>query len=303
MITYLTHDNIDKALWDDCVAQASNGLVYAWSWYLDMVHPGWEALVEMDCDTYLTVMPLTCKRKYCIHYLCQPFFVQQLGVFSRVPITMETTLAFLQAIPKKFRLVEIRLNENNPVDEIWKGVAFHRNHLLDLNHDYDSLLINYHENTKRNLKKSLKYGLQLVEAVPIQTVIDLFRSDRGALVKHWGDAEYERLGRLTASAITLSNAFIYGIKTVDNDEIICGALFMKSHGRITFLFSGNSKVGKETHAMSFLMDQVIRRNSGQPLVFDFEGSDDDDLARFYHGFGGVPVNYPSFCFRGKNPLR
>ena len=42
MITYLTHDQIDKTLWDHCIAQAPNGLVYAWSWYLDIVHPGWD---------------------------------------------------------------------------------------------------------------------------------------------------------------------------------------------------------------------------------------------------------------------
>lgn len=303
MITYLTHEKIDKTLWDDCVTHALNGMVYVWSWYLDVVSPGWEALVEVSEGKYLSIMPLTCKKKFFIYYLCQPFFVQQLGVFSTAPIADETIYAFLQAIPRKYRLVEIRLNEKNLVDETWHGVASHRNHLLDLNKEYNLLFNDYHENTKRNLKKSLKNNLQLVEAVPIQKVVDLFRNDRGAFVKHWGDAEYERLSRLTEMAITSSNAFIYGVKTLDNNEIICAALFMLSHKRITFLFSGNSKVGKDVHAMSFLIDQVIKKYSGQPLVFDFEGSDNDDLARFYHGFGGVPVSYPSFAFRGKNPLR
>ena len=303
MITYLTHNHIDKTRWNECVARAFNGNVYAWSWYLDMVHPGWEALVEINDGNYLKIMPLTCKKKYGINYLCQPFFVQQLGIFSTAPVTLETTKSFLQAIPAKYRLIEIRLNENNPVENNWSGVALHRNHLLDLNHDYTFLFNGYHENTKRNLKKSLKYGLQLVEGASIQTVIQLFRNDRGASVRHWGDAEYARLERLTEAAITSRNAFVYAIKSIDKDEVICGALFMISHCRLTFLFSGNSYAGKETQAMTFLIDQVIQRFSGQPLVFVFEGSDDDDLARFYHGFGGVPVTYPSFSFRLKNPLR
>jgi hypothetical protein len=303
MITYLTHEQIDKTLWDHCIAQAPNGLVYAWSWYLDIVHPGWDALVEMEGDRYLTVMPITHKRKYFVNYLCQPFFVQQLGVFSTVPVTAETTQAFLKAIPEKYRLVEIRLNEKNPVETSWQGIELHRNHLLDLYHDYNSLSFQYHDNTHRNLKKSLKCDLQLVEGLPIQKVIHLFRNDRGAMVKHWGNAEYARLERLTAAAITSSNAFVYGVKTFDNDDIICGALFMKSHHRITFLFSGNSKVGKEVQAMSFLIDKVIQMYSGQPLVLDFEGSDDENLARFYHGFGGKPVSYPSYTYRWKNPLQ
>lgn len=303
MITYLTHEHIDLKRWDACIAQASNGLVYAWSWYLDIVHPGWDALVEMEGDKYLSVMPITHKRKCFVNYLCQPFFVQQLGVFSLDPVTPETTQAFLKAIPRKYRLVEIRLNESNPLEATVPGVGLHRNHLLDLNQNYETLYSQYHENTKRNLKKSSKYGLQLVEGVSIQKVIQLFRNDRGAQVKHWGDAEYARLERLSAAAIASSNAFVYGVKSSDNDEIICGALFMVSHGRITFLFSGNSPAGKEVQAMTFLMDQVIGKHSGQPFIFDFEGSDDNDLARFYQGFGGTPVSYPSFTFRYKNPLR
>lgn len=303
MITFLTHDKIDKTLWDKCLEQSPNGMVYAWSWYLDIVHPGWEAMVEIKNDNYFSIMPLTCKKKYGIHYLCQPFFTQQLGVFSLAPITLETIKSFLQAIPNKYRLVEIRLNEQNPVDTQWKGIALHRNHLLDLYCDYNKLSFGYHDNTHRNLKKSLNYDLQLVEAVPIQTVIRLFRADRGMTVSHWGDAEYARLERLATAAISLSNAFVYGVKTLDNNDIICGALFMFSHHRLTFLFSGNSKTGKAVQAMSFLIDKVIQKFAGQPVVFDFEGSDNDDLARFYRGFGGKPVNYPSFSFRLRNPLR
>ena len=303
MIRYLTNDCIDKTRWDDCVAHAVNGNVYGWSWYLDIVHPGWEALVEIEDDKYLTIMPITRKKKYLINYLCQPFFVQQLGVFSRLPITEETTLYFLKSIPKKYRLVEIRLNEQNPLPEGGKGVDWHRNYLLDLNKDYDVLLSEYHTNTIRNLKKSLKYGLELVKGVDLQIIIDLFRANRGAAIKHWGDAEYARLKRLTEVALSSSNAFVYGIKISDNEEIICGGLFMKSHQRISFLFSGRNDAAKECHAMTFMVDQIIRENAAQPLTLDFEGSDDENLARFFHGFGAKQVYYPGFNYRIFNPLR
>lgn len=302
MISYVTHEHIDMTLWDECIAAAPNGNVYAWSWYLDQVHPGWDAMVEMNGDKYLTVMPITRKKKYGIQYLCQPFFAQQLGVFSVQPLTQEHIRAFLQAIPKKFLLVEIRLNEGNLLDTPLKGIENHRNHLLELNCNYDVLLSHYHENTTRNLKKSLKNNLMLVKQVPVTIVIELFRAHRGASVKHWGDAEYARLERLTARAIASSNAFVYGIRTTDNEDVICGALFVKSHHRITFLFSGMNELGRETGAMTFLIDRVIQEHAGQPLVFDFEGSDDDHLSRFYHGFGSVAVSYPSFCYRLFNPL-
>lgn len=303
MIIYLTHDRIDKTRWDECIAHACNAHVYAWSWYLDIVHPQWEALVEMEGDNYLIVMPITNKKKYGIHYLCQPFFAQQLGVFSVHPLDSSKVLEFLQAIPKKYRLVEIRLNESNVLDPCCKGMELHRNHLLDLRDSYDSLFSKYHENTRRNLKKALKHNLELVPSVPIQTVIQLFRSDRGASVTHWGDPEYARLERLAQCAITSSNAFVYGIKSNDNESIICAALFVVSHQRITFLFSGNSVAGKEAQAMTFLIDQVLRQYAGREMTFDFEGSDDDQLSRFYQGFGSTPISYPSFTYRFRNPLR
>ena len=296
MITYLTQDKIDKKRWDDCIAHAVNGLVYAWSWYLDVVHPGWEALVEINGDNYFSVMPITRKKKYLIPYVCQPFFAQQLGVFSRQPLTAETIGCFLRAIPKKYLLVEIRLNEQNPLPEGFKGMELHRNHLLDLNYDYDYLYTHYHENTKRNLKKSFNHSLLVVALDNLRPAIALFRHHRGVEVAHWGDAEYERLERLSEVALSSSNAFIYGVQSSDNKEIICCALFMMSHHRITFLFSGNSEEGKSCQAMTFLLDQVIREYALQPFVLDFEGSDDDQLARFYQGFGSVPVVYPSYTY-------
>lgn len=303
MIQYLTHDHIDKNRWDACVSHAVNGNVYAWSWYLDIVHPGWDALIEVVEDNYLSIMPITKKKKYGIRYLCQPFFVQQLGVFSLEPITQEKTKAFLQAIPNRYWLVEIWLNEQNVLPEDTKGIELHRNYLLDLNNNYDLLLSQYHENTRRNLKKSLNNGLRLVKDVSVETVIELFRANRGAAVKHWGDEEYARLKQLADAAIASSNAFIYGVQNADNDKIICSVLFMKSHYRITFLFSGNNSEGRELQAMTFLIDQVIREYAGQPFVFDFEGSDDDQLARYYHGFGSNEVSYPGIRYRFFNPFR
>ena len=60
MIKYRTYDKIDKRRWDECIAKSFNGSVYAWSWYLDVVHPKWDALVEND---YERVMPICGSKK------------------------------------------------------------------------------------------------------------------------------------------------------------------------------------------------------------------------------------------------
>ena len=297
MIQYLQHSEIDKAQWDATIAECGN--IYAYSWYLDIVHPGWEALVE---DDYQSVMPLTGGKKFGVNYLYQPFFVQQLGVFSKSPVTNGLTEAFLKAIPSKYRFAEIRLNEGNLFADGAQGVEYHRNVLLDLNQEYEAIRANYHQNTKRNLAKAESNNLQLVETVIPYHVVALFRDNRGALLDKWGDAEYDVLTHLAKVAQKRNAAFMLGVSEKGVGQLICAAIFMKTKDRITFLFSGLTEEGKQRQAMTYLLDQVIQKYAHQPMTFDFEGSDDDNLARFYLGFGGVETKYPSYGFNRLSPI-
>ena len=297
MIKYLLNNQIDKAKWDATIEECGN--IYAFSWYLDVVHPGWDALV---LDDYETVMPITAGKKFGVNYLYQPYFVQQLGVFSKQPLSPEKVETFLQAIPKKYRFAEIRMNEKNLFNDNFQGIEYHQNTLLDLNHDYAEIRANYHQNTKRNLTKAEANNLQIVDTVIPYHVVALFTDNRGALLDKWGKAEYARLTLLTTIAVKHKKAFILGVTEKGKGELICAAIFMKTADRITFLFSGLKQEGKDKQAMTYLLDQVIQKYAGQPITFDFEGSDDDNLARFYLGFGGVETKYPSYTFNHLSPI-
>ena len=165
MISYLENKAIDKPKWDALIAECGN--IYAYSWYLDIAHPGWDALVE---DNYQAVMPLTGRKKFGVNYLFQPFFVQQLGVFSKTPMTEGKLKGFLDVIPEKYRFCELRFNESNTLDNNIEEFDYHRNILLDLNQDIQSLRANYHQNTKRNLAKAETHNLHLLETVLPQQV-------------------------------------------------------------------------------------------------------------------------------------
>ena len=297
MIQYFEHKKIDKRKWDATIAECGN--IYAYSWYLDIVHPGWDALVE---DDYQVVMPLTGGKKFVVNYLFQPYFVQQLGVFSKAPMSDEKTEAFLKAIPAKYRFAEIRLNESNAFDKDMQGIEYHSNVILDLNQEYEAIRANYHTNTKRNLAKAENNNLQLVNTVIPYHVVALFTDNRGALLDKWGDAEYARLTSLAATAVNRKAAFILGVTEKSVGQLLCAAIFMKTNERITFLFSGLTEEGKQRQAMTYLLDQVIQQYAHQPITFDFEGSDDENLARFYLGFGGREVKYPGYTFNRLSPL-
>ena len=79
-IQYLQQQQVDKIKWDQCIGNAANGLVYAYSFYLDAMAKHWDALVLGD---YEAVMPLTWNKKYGVQYLYQPPFAAALGVFGK----------------------------------------------------------------------------------------------------------------------------------------------------------------------------------------------------------------------------
>ena len=136
MIKLLKHNKIDKTRWDNCINKSFNGNVYALSWYLDIVHPEWDALVEND---YERVMPLTYSKKLGISYMFHPFFVQQLGVFSKSQLSQDDIDRFINAIPQQYRLIRYKLNSYNKVDYESDFIAKHRNVELDLIYDYQYL--------------------------------------------------------------------------------------------------------------------------------------------------------------------
>lgn len=292
MIRYIAHNQIDKQRWDERIAQSPDGLVYAWSWYLDVVHPGWEALVE---DDYEAVMPLTGGRKFGINYLFQPFFTQKFGVFGKKEVSKEKIEEFLAAIPKKFKFAELRMNIS--CTTYFK----HRNIVRDINCKYAVITDSYSSNTKRDLAKAKKEKLQIIDDAEPSAIIDLFRKNRGKDIEKWGDKEYNRLLNLVEEAKKHDSCLVLGVQNADN-QLVAGAFFMISHKKIVFLFSGADESNKELHGLTFLLDYVIEKYSGTDFTLDFEGSDNEGLARFYKGFGGKEIFYSELKFNKLNKI-
>ncbi|MFC2111026.1 hypothetical protein ACFLQ5_01095 [Bacteroidota bacterium] len=287
MIRYLKNHEIDSDKWDNCIKDSINGLVYAYSWYLDIVCDKWDALVE---DDYLSVFPLTYNSKANIHYLFQPVFTQQLGVFSAQGITSEKTNKFFNAIPKKFKLIEINLNKLNEIDLPKLKKEEWLTHELELINSYENIYKNYSSNAKRNIKKAKDLKVAISKNLKPEDVISLFRNNKGKDIKSLDERDYERLSRLIYKCIYNNKVSIYGAYSAKN-ELCAGAFFVESNKRSIFLFSGTSAEARENGAMSFLIDSYIKENSQKEILLDFEGSNDKNLARFYKSFGAKEYYY------------
>ena len=289
MIKHLKNSEIDIALWDECISKSFNGLVYAYSFYLDVVCPNWEALVFED---YKAVMPLTGNKKYGINYLFTPIFIQQLGIFSTIKTDVDLIFKFIKNIPKKYKFIEINLNSHNKLPDDFPGKKLNNNYELDLIEEYQKIKKRFSENTVRNIKKAENFGVIVSDNVDLKSIINLFRNDRGKDVENLKDEHYfvfEKLyGKLERRGLTIK---LGAYNEVGN--LIAGAAVFYSNNKITFIFSGNSAEGKKKSAMFLIVSTIIESFSGKNMILDFEGSNNGGLAKFYKSFGSINCQYPS----------
>jgi len=288
MIKYLRYAHIDKVKWDKCIDDSFNGVIYAYSWYLDVVCEEWEALVEGD---YERVFPINFRKKAGVSIIFQPFFTQQLGLFSRTELSPEIIDSFLEAIPSKYKVIDLNLNIHNKANHPGFEYTPQVNHELDLIADYTDLRKNYSSNTKRNLVKAESQGLSVVKGIKPDIVIELFRANRGKDIKVLQESNYQKLKRLIYTCIYKGIGNVYGVYT-DENVLCAGAVFLLSKKKAVFIFSGLSAEGRDKRAMFYMIDHFIRENANKHLTLDFDGSNDESLARFYKGFGSTRIDIP-----------
>ena len=283
-IEYIPHNSIDLVKWDECITHALNGIVYAYSWYLNIVAEEWDALVG---DNYSVVFPLIKGRKNGISYLYQPFFTQQLGLFSPNRIDSETIKALVDMIPRKYQYQIINFNTFNCLENIKGEIIEKVTYQLDLVQPYFNLSSNYSENTRRNVSKSLANGVTINRMLSVADYI-LFKSAN--LVVPLKDDQLDRLSKIMLFAHEKGIGEIYAAFSAQR-ELCAAAFFIRSNGKVIYLSAASNELGKSNRAMFLLIDQFINDYSESHLILDFEGSSIENIARFYAGFGASRCTY------------
>lgn len=293
MIKYLKHDEIDIALWNKCIVKSMSSYIYAYAWYLNIVAGEWDALIE---DDYVSVFPLPYRIKHGIKYIYQPPFTQQLGLFSTKLQGVTKLYDFISAIPKEFKVVEINLNKYYQLMErkTYK-LNDNINIELDLASNYDKIKSKYSKNLKRNIKKAQKNNLTISEQIKPEQIIQLFKDNKAKEIDDFSEEDYIRLGRLMYFLINKDAAKIYGVYSQENN-LIAATFFLYDKNRYIFLFSGLNEEGKLKGAMPYIINNFIKEHSNTNKVFDFEGSNNPTIARFFKSFGGKEFHYPGLRY-------
>ena len=285
-ISYLAHHQINKTKWDRCIDSAGNGLIYAYSFYLDAMSENWDALILGD---YEMVMPLTWKKKYTIYYLYQPFYMASLGIFGN-GLSAEIVNDFLKNIPTKFKYWDFYLNRGNlfslPDFSMYERI----NYILPLNENYQSLQRKYASSHTRNIKRAKQFGNLVKKDIAIKDVIHLAKEQ----AKNFSLIEQDNfldLANLFEYLKKRNQAITYGVYSSQN-QLVASCAYFFSHQRAYYILVGNHPNGKTSGASHLMIDHFIYEHAGEDLTLDFEGSNISSLAFFYKSFGAIQEKYP-----------
>lgn len=294
-IKYIPYYEIDKTKWDHCILNAANSLIYAQSFYLDnCTDHNWDALVLED---YEVVMPITHRKKYGIHYLYQPYFLQQAGIFSIKKIDEGLINLFLSELENRFQFAEINLNYANSLSSNKKIKCIERNNfILPLNNSYKNISSKYNSNFVRNIKQASKHAFVYEKIEAVDELVDLYKKLYGARFEAVKKSDYDAL-KINCKTLLANNNLILRKASI-NGKIHAAIILLKDAKRLYNIAPSVTEEGRKLSANHFLYNKIIKEFAEHDLILDFEGSDIKGVANFYESMN--PINEKYFAIKYNN---
>ena len=280
MIHYVKREDLEVEKYNNCIENSIQSRIYAFSWYLDIIADNWDVLVQ---DDYEAVMPVPWKQKYFIKYVTQPFFCQQLGVFSKHEISNEVIRNFIKEIPNKFFRISLQLNAENSIDS--ERLVKKNNYVLALNKTSEVLIAGFSNNRKRDLKKAISSSLIIDEDISVKEFFKFYLLNDKYYDKH------NSIKNVLENILQIKNGSLklYGIRS--NGVLISCVLLLDDMKRVTYLVPVHNNLSKKNGAMTLLITTIIKKYQNSEYILDFEGSMVKGVASFYKSFGAEKEVY------------
>jgi hypothetical protein len=285
---HLNNGQIDKQKWDEAINQSTLPLLYAQSWFLDIVMPNWHALVAGDYDM---VMPIPNKKKWLIPYIAQPIFTQQLGLFAKGGINDTHLLQLVKYLTTRYPFVAYHFNRDNCSLLQQKNIRPRQTFELNLNKSYTTLLENTSRSHRKNIDKANKMGVYVVQNQNphpfIQMLKEMYQTKGVDEIK---PSNFDSLLKLANYGLANTNSVLYDAFAKDNNRI-GSALFLRS-GKQLIQFMARTPEGMEKRSAFALVNQLLIDQAQSDCYLDFAGSDLTGVAEFNAGWGAQKYFYP-----------
>lgn len=265
-VYYIRNHEIDISAWDKCIATSFHGSIYSFSWYLDLVCENWDALVE---DDYQSVMPLPTQRFLGKEIISMPVFLNELGIFSALPVNQEKTRAFINAIPNKFAYYSIVLNKYNQVDPEDINLIFHTHYELDLIKSYYKLSGDYDLEIQNKINQAVTKGYSFITGLSPNDLIQFIAENKIRVSHEISRNNFRRMRSIIAGLISYKSGGLYGVYNEFN-ELVSVALFAWINSQINTVFHVVTRENTDNFAHLYLIDRFVEKyaETNTTLVFD-----------------------------------
>lgn len=284
MIVYYKNQEIDREQWDNCIRNSSCLKPYPYSWFLDIMSPGWEALVD---DEYDSIFPIPSNSKFGIRYIETPAFLQQLGAFSPDKPADKALAEFLHYLPDFYRLVDLNIAQKPHTDSF--KITERSNYELDLSGAYETLQEHFSEQCRKNIE-SVKKGTELVTDIKPEELIDLFILNKGKDIKGIKARDYQKLRNLMNFCLINKKGRIVGVRS-GRKKIIYGMFIIETKGYKTMHFVVNTLRSRERNLGYFTINEIIKNGASTKAILDFAGSSIPEIGSFFQSFGAERRSY------------
>lgn len=297
---FLLQDQISESRWDDFVDASTEGGLFARSWYMHAVMPGWGAVVVLEENRWQAVMPMRICYKYGIGYALQPTFSQYLGVLF-VPMAgknnrilhkkREILRVLIAAIPTEIRLFSYNFSPAFdyflPFEHSGFEIKPRMSLALSLERPLERILGDFSTSILNHLKKAQQHRLVCREGTAIRTLSE--RMLRYGFIRN--RTEQQALESLWQQAIQYKKGFLLEV-TGESGAIQCSGLFLIEKTKAVFVASALDRDTRQYGSNSLLVLEAIKKCKALGLSeLDFKGSMLSGVEKFFLGFNPRQVLY------------
>jgi hypothetical protein len=279
MIVYHNNNEIDREQWDNCIRNTPGARVYGYSWYLDIMAPGWQALVDDDYDS---VFPVPGANRYGFKYISTPKYLQQLGAYSPDKPVSKAIAEFLEYMPVFYRYIDLCVGQKTEVNgySVFEKVNLE----LELAENYDTLFSNFSDSCKKNIQSSSKHKYELITDIKPDEIINLLVASSNHGDDRMRDGDYQRLKNLVNFCVINRKGKIIGIRG-PRKKLSAGLFLIEIQGRKTILFLAATPHGCEKGMDFFMINELIKNHASTKNVLDFADSSNPGRTMFFNSFG------------------
>ena len=287
-IKYLKNNEINFVRWDNCINNAFNGSVFAFSWYLNILCEDWDALVIGD---YKYVMPLLRKTKFKKNIFYTSKYGIRLGVFTNHLLSEDIVKQFIDSIPAKNSVISLSLNKFNKLTRL--NTKNFNTYELDLIQSYKKISEKYSGQFQKELLNAKKNNISIIKGLLPNDLINFSLKQNSKTNPKYYRNDIQKLRMIIANGIRYGMGEIYGAYTAENNLCATG-FFIKSKRKIYLLLSAINKTGLKSNAFHLLIDKYIKVHSEKDLTLNIENVISNNNIEFCSGAGAFEYKFKHY---------